>query len=157
MTASPFLLPAPVGQLLTRLPAYPGSLLFVAGLNLALSRNLAPDVTQLLLGKKLRLRVTDAGWAFDFEWVNGRFSACQNPGAADLTISASAYDFVLLARRQEDPDTLFFSRRLSMEGDTELGLLVKNTLDAIELPVLSWASLKPDQWLAQIKSRWMSR
>jgi hypothetical protein len=36
-----------------------------------------------------------------------------------------------------------------------LGLLVKNTLDAIELPVLSWAMLKPAQWLAQMKSRWM--
>lgn len=111
MHAKPFLLPKPVGQLLSRLPAYPGSLLFVTGLNLALARNLAPDVTAMLLGKKLRLRVTDAQVGFDFEWSNGRFSACQNRGAADLTISASAHDFVLLARRQEDPDTLFFSRR----------------------------------------------
>jgi len=142
-----------VGQLLSRLPGYPGSLLFVTGLNLALSRNLAPDVTQMLLGKKLRLRVTDAQWTFDFEWLNGRFSACQNKVAADLTISASAYDFVLLARRQEDPDTLFFSRRLSMEGDTELGLLVKNTLDAIELPVLNLEQFKPAQLLARIRAR----
>ena len=153
MQASPFLLPKPLGQLLSRLPAYPGSLLFVTGLNLALAKNLAPDVTHLLLGKKLRLRVTDAQWTFDFEWLSGRFSACQNKGVADLTISASAYDFVLLARRQEDPDTLFFSRRLSMEGDTELGLLVKNTLDAIELPVLNLEPFKPAQVLARLKAR----
>ena len=153
MQASPFLLPKPVGQLLSRLPAYPGSLLFVTGLNLALAKNLAPDVTHLLLGKKLRLRVTDAQWTFDFEWLSGRFSACQNKGVADLTISASASDFVLLARRQEDPDTLFFSRRLSMEGDTELGLLVKNTLDAIELPVLNLEPFKPAQVLARLKAR----
>lgn len=153
MQATPFMLPQPVGSLLSRLPAYPGSLLFVAGLNLALARMLAPDVTHLLLGKKLRLRVTDAQWAFDFEWTNGRFAACQNKGGADLTISASAYDFVLLARRQEDPDTLFFSRRLSMEGDTELGLLVKNTLDAIELPVLNLDQFKPSQVLARLKAR----
>ena len=153
MQATPFMLPQPVGKLLSRLPAYPGSLLFVAGLNLALARMLAPDVTHLLLGKKLRLRATDAQWAFDFEWVNGRFAACQKKGAADLTISASAYDFVLLARRQEDPDTLFFSRRLSMEGDTELGLLVKNTLDAIELPVLNLDQFKPSQVLARLKAR----
>jgi predicted lipid carrier protein YhbT len=112
-------------------------------LNLALAKNLAPDVTQMLVGKKLRLRVTDAQWAFDFEWKNGRFVACQNQAVADLTISASAHDFVLLARRQEDPDTLFFSRRLSMEGDTELGLLVKNTIDAIELPVFNLELFKP--------------
>lgn len=138
---------------MSRLPAYPGSLLFVTGLNLALARMLAPDVTNMLLGKKLRLCVTDTQWCFDFEWVNGRFSVCQHKGAADLMISASAYDFVLLARRQEDPDTLFFSRRLSMEGDTELGLLVKNTLDAIELPVLNLEQFKPAQVLARLKAR----
>jgi predicted lipid carrier protein YhbT len=153
MQVSPFLLPKPVGNLLSYLPAYPGSLLFVTGLNLALARNLASDVKQMLAGKKMRLRVTDAQWAFDFEWLNDRFSACQNKGEADLTISASAYDFVLLARRQEDPDTLFFSRRLSMEGDTELGLLVKNTIDAIELPVLNFEQLKPAQVLARMKAR----
>ena len=153
MNTSPYLLPKPMGQLLSRLPAYPGSLLFVTGLNLALARMLAPDVTHMLLAKKLRLRVTDTRWTFDFECKNGRFSACQNKAEADLTISASAYDFVLLARRQEDPDTLFFSRRLSMEGDTELGLLVKNTLDAIELPVLTLEQFKPAQVLARMKAR----
>ena len=153
MKTRPFLLPPPVGNLLSRLPAYPGSLLFVTGLNLALAKSLAPDVTQMLLGKKLRLRVTDAQWTFDFAWLNGRFVASQNPGEADLTLSASAYDFVLLARRQEDPDTLFFSRRLSMEGDTELGLLVKNTMDAIELPMLNLEQFKPSQVLARLRMR----
>lgn len=153
MKTSPFLLPPPVGSLLSRLPAYPGSLLFVTGLNLALAKSLAPDVTQMLLGKKLRLRVTDAQWTFDFAWLNGRFVASQNKGEADLTLSASAYDFVLLARRQEDPDTLFFSRRLSMEGDTELGLLVKNTMDAIELPMLNLEQFKPSHVLARLRAR----
>ena len=153
MQAQAHLIPPPVGSLLSRLPAFPGSMLFVSGLNLALTRLLAPDVTQMLAGKKLRLQVTDAQWVFDFEWHQGRFVACQNPGVADLTISASAYDFVLLARRQEDPDTLFFGRRLSMEGDTELGLLVKNTLDAIELPVLNWDLIKPSAVMARLRAR----
>ncbi len=155
--ATPLLLPKPMGALLSRLPAYPGSLLLVTALNLALSQQLAPDVTQLLQDKRLRMRVTDAQWTFDFAWRQGRFAACHNPGEADLTISASAHDFVLLARRLEDPDTLFFSRRLSMEGDTELGLLVKNTLDAIELPVFHLESFKPAQVLARFKTRWAHR
>ena len=153
MSTTPLLLPQPVGALLSRLPAYPGSLLFVTALNVALRQQLAADVTAMLVGKRLRLRVTDAQWAFDFEWRKDRFSATQNTGDADLTISASACDFVLLARRLEDPDTLFFSRRLSMEGDTELGLLVKNTLDAIELPILNLESLKPTQVLSRFKAR----
>ncbi|HTH08853.1 MAG TPA: sterol-binding protein, partial [Acidovorax sp.] len=35
---NPLQLPAPVGALLSRLPAYPGSMLLVAALNLALAR-----------------------------------------------------------------------------------------------------------------------
>jgi len=146
-------IPAPVGQLLGRLPAFPGSLMFVTGLNLALAKKLNADVTQMLIGKKLRLCVTDAQWAFDFEWKNDRFVASQSRGSADLTISAGAHDFVKLARRQEDPDTLFFNRRLAMEGDTELGLLVKNTIDAIELPVLDLEPFKPAQVLARLRAK----
>ncbi len=157
MSTTPLILPKPLGSLLGRLPAFPGSLLFVTALNVALAKQLAADVTQMLIGKKLRLRVTDAQWAFDFEWKNDRFVACQNKGTADLTISASAHDFVLLARRQEDPDTLFFNRRLAMEGDTELGLLVKNTIDAIELPVLSIDKLHPKHVLAQARALFKTR
>jgi len=152
MPTQPFLLPKPLGHLLGRLPARPGSLLFVTALNVALARQLASDVTAMLAGKKLRLCVTDAQWAFDFEWKNGRFVASQNKAEADLSISASAHDFYLLASRQEDPDTLFFNRRLAMEGDTELGLLVKNTIDAIELPVLTLEQLKPLHVMARARA-----
>ena len=58
-----------------------------------------------------------------------------------------------LAQRQEDPDTLFFSRRLAMEGDTELGLVVKNALDALELPVLDLQQWGPLQLLAHLGPR----
>ena len=89
----------------------------------------------MMAGKQLRLSVADAGVAFNFVWTKGGFVAGRDHVEPDLTISASAYDFYLLSRRQEDPDTLFFSRRLVMEGDTELGLMLKNTLDAMELNV----------------------
>ncbi len=135
--------PNPVGQLLSMLPAYPGSLLFVTGLNLAIAKHLPTDVQDSLAGKKLRIKVVDARVTFDFQWNKGRFAACSNNGDADLTIAASAHDFLLLAQRQEDPDTLFFSRRLAMEGDTELGLLVKNTLDAIDLSVFDLGRFAP--------------
>ncbi|MGB5009839.1 MAG: SCP2 sterol-binding domain-containing protein [Candidatus Dechloromonas phosphoritropha] len=41
-----------------------------------------------------------------------------------------------LLARQEDPDTLFFNRELEINGDTELGLIVKNMLDAVGWPSL---------------------
>ncbi|MYN39920.1 sterol-binding protein [Duganella sp. FT109W] len=128
-------LPALAAALGQRLPAYPGSLLCVAALNLVLKPHLPDDVRAGLAGRHLRGRVTDAGVAFDFTWRGDGFAALHRSGVPDLEIGACARDFVALARREQDPDTLFFSRRLRMEGDTELGLLVKNTLDAMELPV----------------------
>ena len=59
---------------------------------------------------------------------------------------------MLLAQRQQDPDTLFFNRRLVMEGDTELGLVVKNTPDALELPVLDLQQWAPRQVLAGLSA-----
>ncbi|NEX62275.1 sterol-binding protein [Noviherbaspirillum sp. 17J57-3] len=135
MTPNQFIIPAPVGRLCALLPAYPGWVLFASALNLVVSRNLPDDVKQALTGRRLRITATDANLSFTVEWRAGGFRACAPGAMPELTISASAQDFLLLARRQEDPDTLFFSRRLGMEGDTELGLLVKNTLDAIEVPV----------------------
>jgi predicted lipid carrier protein YhbT len=151
MTATPtFELPQPVGALLSSLPAYPGSLLLVGTLNLVLAKQLPDDVRQRLLDKKLRIQVRDARLTFDFSWTGQRFAACAQQQAADLTLSATAQDFLRLAQRQEDPDTLFFSRRLSIEGDTELGLVVKNALDALELPVLDLKQWAPHQVLARL-------
>ena len=138
-----FEVPPLVGSLLGRLPAWPGSVLFVTGLNLTLSRQLPADVGAALEGKSLRIQVRDASVAFDFTWQAGSFTARpRQPQQPDLTIAASAADFVALARREQDPDTLFFSRRLVMEGDTELGLMVKNTIDALELPVFDPRQLR---------------
>ena len=152
MTAHPsFEVPQPVGALLSGLPAYPGSLLLVSALNLSLARQLPGDVRQFLLNKKLRIHVRDARLTFDFAWTGQRFAACPRQQATDLTLSASAHDFLRLAQRQEDPDTLFFSRRMSIEGDTELGLVVKNALDALELPVLDLKQWTPPQVLARLR------
>jgi predicted lipid carrier protein YhbT len=52
-------------------------------------------------------------------------------GAPDVTVRAGLRDYVSLALRKEDPDSLFFARRLVIEGDTELGLTLKNALDSL--------------------------
>lgn len=76
MNPSNFLLAPSVGALLARLPAYPGSLLAATALNIGLAPQLAADVRQLLLHKKLRIHVRDARLTFDFTWAGERFAAC---------------------------------------------------------------------------------
>ena len=127
-----FTVPATAARVIARLPQLPPTLALVGALNLALDRVLPADELEPLTGRRLSVRVTDAGLTLRFTLTARGFRPSLDKRASDLTISATARDFLALALREEDPDTLFFSRRLLMEGDTELGLLVKNTLDAID-------------------------
>ena len=120
-----------LAPLAARLPAFPGSVLLAAGANLAFG-TAAVEALAPLFGKTVRIRVTDAGLDFHFEVNASGFAACRAAPPA-VMISAGARDFLRLARREVDADTLFFDRRLSIEGDTELGLLLKNRLDALDL------------------------
>ncbi|HEY6095937.1 MAG TPA: SCP2 sterol-binding domain-containing protein [Gallionellaceae bacterium] len=153
MEIKPFTLPQPLASLLSRLPAYPPTLAFVQAVNLALGDMLRSDRLDGLRGKTIRIRVKDGGLTLDFVLERKGLVASRPAAQPDLTISAKAYDFLMLALRREDPDTLFFSRRLLMEGDTELGLLVKNTLDALELPPLDWRQLAPRHVMGEIRHR----
>ena len=127
-----FVLPRPLAQLASRLPQQPPTQLLVLALNLALGPVLDRENLAPLQGRHLRLRVLDAGLTLDFSLGPERFQRHPGHATPDLCFSANTRDFIALALREEDADTLFFDRRLLLEGDTELGLLVKNTLDAID-------------------------
>ncbi len=128
--------PAPVAAVLNRLPSFPASLALATALNVGLAPQLPLDVSERLRGKRIRIGVRDARIQLDFSWDGRRFKPLPRQSQVDLAITASGPDFLRLAQRAVDADTLFFDRRLSMEGDTELGLVVKNTLDALESPLV---------------------
>ncbi len=149
----PFTLPKPLGTLFSILPQFPHSFVFSQALNLSLGETLRSEVLQPLHGKLICLRITDAQITLQFTLNKHGLIANHERKIPDLTISAKTYDFIQLALRKEDPDTLFFSRRLLMEGDTELGLLLKNTLDALELPPLDWRMYLPARLLDAVKAK----
>jgi len=113
----------------------PPALALCAALNLALRAGLLPrGPLEVLEGRALRLEAAGLGVGVSVTLSRGVFRAAS--GAPDVTIRASLRDYLALALRREDPDTLFFTRRLAIEGDTELGLVVKNTLDAVDWDAL---------------------
>ena len=136
-------LPTIMGRIGSRLPQLPPTLALTLALNLALGRWLPREPLEPLLGKRFAIRVNDAGLCLRFGLNERGFHPSFDTRPADLTISARTRDFLALLTREEDADSLFFNRRLLMEGDTELGLLVKNTLDAVEWPHLEWRRLLP--------------
>lgn len=147
-----FTLPSLVTRLGHGLPQLPPSLALIGVLNLALGRILPREPLTPLLGKRFVIRVSDAGMRLRFGYGPNGFRPSFDATPADLTITARTRDFLALLTREEDADTLFFNRRLQMEGETDLGLLVKNTLDAIELPRLDMRALTPGQAWRQLRS-----
>ena len=122
--------PPRLASLVEKLPSTPPSLAFSLVANRLLWPSLQDLDWQPLLGRRYAIRVRDIGLSLRFTLTPRGFAP--DSGTPELTISATARDFLLLLSRGEDPDTLFFSRRLVSEGDTELGLTVKNLLDALD-------------------------
>ena len=133
-----FRLPTFVASLGEKLPQWPHALVLVTALNAALKLKLLPESELTALDEKLfRIRVLDTGGEASFTYRDSTFRPIFNPAREpDLAFSAHLSAYLQLLARQEDPDTLFFNRELEITGDTELGLLVKNLLDAVEWPSL---------------------
>ncbi len=143
--------PTSLSALITRLPTRPPSLAFTLTANRLLWPALKTLDWQPLVGRRYAIHVKDLGLRLRFTVTARGFAP--DSGVPDLVLSASAADFLLLLRRREDPDTLFFSRRLVSEGDTELGLIVKNLLDAIDPEQVLCQLPAP---LARTAQRWLA-
>lgn len=85
-----------------------------------------------LEGAKIRIKITDLCIDWLISVGADRFIPTDRKLEDDVCISGESLDFILLATRRADPDTLFFQRRIRIEGDTELGLGIKNTMDAMD-------------------------
>jgi len=96
-----------------------------------------------LQDKWLQISILDMGLAFYLSFDKDKLIMANAISQPDVSFSGGSKEFILLASRSEDPDTLFFQRRLVIEGDTELGLYIKNSIDGIDFD--NW----PD-WLNKI-------
>lgn len=127
------LLPKPLALPLGLLPGSSIGQAMARVLNRLFRPELADGELDFLEGKVMRVDVIDARIRFSLTLRDGKLRAADNGQPDDLSIAGSIYDFLLLATRREDADTLFFNRRLKLGGSTELGLYVKNFLDSLEL------------------------
>ncbi|WP_456446792.1 ubiquinone anaerobic biosynthesis accessory factor UbiT [Thiolapillus sp.] len=122
----------------------PGKLLPVRlhsrGLTLILNRLLADPIANgeldFLQDRVLRIEVMDLALDYRLTLRNGKLAAAPRGAQEDVRFGGDAREFLLLALNEEDPDTLFFQRRLQLEGDTELGLEIKNLLYSLEEDLL---------------------
>ena len=129
-----FTLPSFVARVGKKLPQWPHALAFVVGLNTLVKAKLLPeDSLALLEGRAFQVDILDIGNCISFSLRGGLFRPLFTiPETPDLVFRASLATFLQLAIRQEDPDTFFANRTLIIEGDTELGRVVKNIFDTMK-------------------------
>lgn len=114
-----------------QLPVTPPSFVAARVLDRVLLPRLPQDARRALAGHCVELCVTDFGLRVRLRVTPQGFAPAGERGDAALRIAASGASYLRLLRGEDDPDRMFFERTLVMEGDTELGLVLKNTLDAI--------------------------
>lgn len=117
--------------LVSRLPMHPPALALATALNRLLLPRLPADAREALSNKVVAVDVTDLGLRLKLQLGQRGFTAGSPAQPAVLRIAAAAPAFWRLLAGQDDADRLFFERQLVMEGDTEMALVLKNTLDAL--------------------------
>lgn len=126
-------------------------------LNQLLKESIAEGELDFLNERWVLLQVTDIAGQWRITFREGKLHVNRDSAPNDVCFSGKLNDFLIMMGRQEDPDTLFFQRRLMIEGDTQLGLEVKNLLDNIdydELPQPIYRLLDAaSQWVMQTQLR----
>lgn len=90
---------------------------------------------QFLRGRWLQIHIEDMKLKLNITLGARGPILVQSEVEPDVIVSGRFKQFILLADSSNDPDALFFQRKIKVEGDTEMGLLVKNTLFASEKPI----------------------
>ncbi|MBI5040025.1 MAG: SCP2 sterol-binding domain-containing protein [Gammaproteobacteria bacterium] len=126
---------------------------FVTCCNQLFAEALAAGELAFLEQRVLCIAVEDAGIELALSLKGVQLQGVPAGQPVDVTIRGTTYDLLLLMSRREDADTLFFQRRLRLEGETELGLHLKNFLDAWEPP----ASVRLIQQMAATGLSWAER
>lgn len=134
------MLPNPL-KLIPKPPLTPVRYLLGPVLSRLFSTAIAEGELDFLEGKVLQAVISGIDLHFDITLKQNKLVVSVPGENWDLRIAGSFSDFLQLATRQEDADTLFFQRRITTEGDTELGLYLKNFLDSQELPELPFSDL----------------
>ena len=129
------LMPKPFSLPLKLIPRKAHGHILSSILNKLFHSELADGELDFLEGRVVQIKVSDLGLVYNLTLKNGVISEAGGRNR-ELGISGSVYDYLLLISGKEDPDTLFFQRHLIMDGDTGLGVHLKNMLAAVEIDQL---------------------
>ncbi len=106
--------------------------LLADGANHLLKNQLQQGELDFLQGQCWEITLSDVPLTFYLGLENRRRRVTRESRSPDVAFRGPLDSFLVLTLQWEDPDSLFFNRRLMVTGDTELGLEIKNFMHGIE-------------------------
>ena len=120
-------------------------------LNHVFQEAIADGDLDFLIGNVLCMDITDAAFSMAITAEpqgDSLVIRCRDTVEYDAVIRGKLASFVQLSAKTVDADTLFFQRKLVMEGDTAVALEFKNLTDGFDLEQLPKTLQDALQWLA---------
>lgn len=117
---------------------------------------LPPNEWDFMSDQLAQINISDSELYLLISFENQKFKCHYlgpNKQQSKVTLSITSYDAIEMAKQEVDPDTLFFQRKLKIQGDTALAHQLKNTLDNLALDSLPKIFIKGlDVYQAKILS-----
>jgi len=131
----PLLLPKILGKVATGVPAGLNRKVIEYVLNQAFEEQVKEGDFTFLTDEQLQIEISDANIFVGISFIDERLICTHfnsSAGPATATLSINVFDAIQLIEQVIDPDTLFFQRKLKIQGDTELAHQAKNTIDTLD-------------------------
>ncbi|WP_444994008.1 ubiquinone anaerobic biosynthesis accessory factor UbiT [Aliikangiella sp. IMCC44359] len=129
------LTPDKLAKISTLLPFSFNKKLIEITLNTILKEQIIDNCFDFLTNKIVLINIKDADLNIGLSFSHKKLVCLyfsQLKQIADAELSINTPDAICLMLQEKDPDTLFFQRKLSINGDTELAHQLKNTIDAFD-------------------------
>jgi len=136
---SRFTKPHNLGRFATRMPQKLNCVIVQKLLNSVFAEQIGDGDFDFLENRALQVEILDAGLFVGLSFCQNRIT-CNHfnnrPFHSEVTLSINTLNAIQLIQQEVDPDTLFFQRKLKINGDTELAHHVKNTIDTLDPEVI---------------------
>ena len=127
--------PNNLGWVSTKFPDKLNFLATQALINNAFAEQISEGDFDFLQDRLLQIEILDAGLYIGLSFQQNKIICnhfSDQHKLSDVTLSIETTHAIQLIQQEIDPDTLFFQRKLKINGDTELAHHVKNTIDTLD-------------------------
>lgn len=137
--------PLNLGHFVNMMPQVFNKMLVEKILNEAFSEQIIDGDFDFLFQNTIQLEITDANIFIALNFDNNKLRCVHFNNfsiESEASLSIESINAIRLIQQEIDPDTLFFQRQLTIEGNTELAHQMKNSIDTFNPDLIPTVVMK---------------